>query len=40
MERGNNVLVCVEFIGKTALSSDTKFKVKVDAVEVMRDKKK
>ena len=39
MEGGNNLLMCIGFIGKMALNSNTRFKLKVaDVVEVMGNK--
>jgi len=39
MNNGNNLLICVGFIGKMATNSNTKFKIKVDdVVEVMGNK--
>lgn len=39
MNRGNNLLICVGFIKKMTLSSNTRFKLKVeDVVEVMGNK--
>lgn len=39
MNSGNNLLMCIGFIGKLTLSSNTKFKLKVnDVVEIMGNK--
>ncbi|CAN4094977.1 unnamed protein product [Withania somnifera] len=39
MDTGKNLLICIGFIGKMALNSNTKFKIKIDdVVELMGNK--